>query len=86
MDEIKLDGEEERLRLDCEHKASSFWPGARVLVHAVAGRYHAAVFLPEDGVDLDACAEPSDWRDTAREALDEVDHAIGRMRSLDHPS
>lgn len=76
MQEIRLNGEDERLRLECEQAALQFWPGARVLVHGDEGRYRAAVFLPEDGVDPDACAEPSDLHRTPHAALDEVLHAL----------
>lgn len=76
MHEVTLQGEDERLRLQCEQEAVQCWPGARVLVHPVADKFRAAVFLPEDGVDPDASVEPSALHRTPHEALEEVLHAL----------
>jgi hypothetical protein len=76
MNEVTLNREDERLRLECEREAGKCWPGARVLVHAVGEQYRAAVYLTEDGVDPDASADPSDLYKNPRGALDEVLHAV----------
>lgn len=77
MYEVTLQGEDERLRRRCEQEASRSWPGARVLVHPVAGKFRAAVFLAEDGVEPEASVEPSALHSTPHEALEEVLCALG---------
>jgi hypothetical protein len=77
MYEVKLEGDDERLRLQCEREAAQSWPGARVLVHPVEGKFRAAVFLAEDGVEPDASVEPSALHRTPHDALEEVRHALG---------
>jgi hypothetical protein len=72
MHEVRLNPEDERLRLECELEATRQWPGARVLVDTVDGLVRAAVYLPEDGAEPDASAERSAPRSSAHEALDEV--------------
>jgi|GEM_PF-3872422 len=77
MHEVTLQGADERLRERCEQEASRCWPNARVLVHPVQGRYRAAVFLSEDGVEPDASVEPSALHRTPHDALEEVLRALG---------
>jgi hypothetical protein len=80
MHEVRLNAEEERLRLECELEATGYWPGARVLVDTIDGKVRAAVYLPEDGAEPDASAECSAPRSSAREALDEVLVSLRRQR------
>ena len=47
-----------------------------MLVHPVADKFQAAVFLPEDGVDPDASVEPSGLHMCPHDALEEVLHAF----------
>ena len=82
MQQVQLKGEEERLRQQCEREASEHWPGARVLVDVVNGRYHAAVYLPEDGIEAAASAEQSELRDSPRDALEEVLIAMQKQKTL----
>jgi hypothetical protein len=78
MNEVTLQGDDERLRQECEQEAGRSWPGARVLVHPVSGKFRAAIFLAEDGVEPDASVEPSALHRTPHDALEEVLHALGR--------
>ena len=79
MNEAKLQAEDEALRVACEREALRHWPGARVLVDTVEGRYRAAVYLPEDGADPGASAERSEPRTAASEALRELCDIITRQ-------
>ncbi|MFT3924022.1 MAG: hypothetical protein QM778_15920 [Myxococcales bacterium] len=47
-----------------------------MLVHPEAGKFRAAVFLSEDGVEPDASVEPSALHPTPHDALEEVLHAL----------